>query len=72
MRISAYTHDYNLDPNDVDNPYIDDIYSEKENLENQLRELQEENAWLRFSLEKYGLLDRVDAAYEKQQNRRAA
>ena len=71
MRISAYTHDYNLDPNDIDNPYLDDIYSEKENLENQLRELQEENAWLRFSLEKYGLLDRVDEDYEKQ-NRRAA
>ena len=72
MRISALTTDYNLDPNDVDNPYIDDIYSEKENLEQQVRELEEENAWLRFSLEKYGLLDRVDAAYEKQQNRRAA
>ena len=69
MRISAYTHDYNLDPPNDDNPYLDDIYSEKENLENQLRELQEENAWLRFSLEKYGLLERVDAAYE---NRRAA
>ena len=72
MTISAYTHDYNLDPPDNDNPFLEDIYSEKENLENQLRELQEENAWLRFSLEKYGLLDRVDAAYEKQQNRRAA
>ena len=69
MRISAYTHDYNLDPNDVDNPYIDDIYSAKESLEQQVRELEEENAWLRFSLEKYGLLERVDAAYE---NRRAA
>ena len=71
MRISALLQDYNLDPNDIDNPYLDDIYSEKENLENQLRELQEENAWLRFSLEKYGLLDRVDEDYEKQ-NRRAA
>ena len=69
MRISAYTHDYNLDPNDIDNPYLDDIYSAKENLEQQVRELEEENAWLRFSLEKYGLLERVDAAYE---NRRAA
>lgn len=72
MTISAYTHDYNLDPQDNDNPFLEDLYSEKENLEQQVRELQEENAWLRFSLEKYGLLDRVDAAYEKQQNRRAA
>ena len=70
--ISAYTHDYRLDPPDNDNPFLEDLYSEKENLEQQVRELEEENAWLRFSLEKYGLLDRVDAAYEKQQNRRAA
>ena len=69
MRISAYTHDYNLDPNDKNNPFIEDIFDEKENLENQVRELEEENAWLRFSLEKYGLLEKVDAAYE---NRRAA
>ena len=71
MRISAYTHDYNLDPQDNDNPFLEDIFDEKESLENQVRELQEENAWLRFSLEKYGLLDRVDEDYEKQ-NRRAA
>ena len=72
MRISAYTHDYNLDPQDNGNPFLEDIFDEKESLEQQVRELEEENAWLRFSLEKYGLLDRVDAAYEKQQNRRAA
>ena len=72
MTISAYTHDYNLDPTDNDNPFLEDIFDEKESLEQQVRELEEENAWLRFSLEKYGLLDRVDAAYEKQQNRRAA
>ena len=72
MRISAYTHDYNLDPTDNGNPFLEDIFDEKESLEQQVRELEEENAWLRFSLEKYGLLDRVDAAYEKQQNRRAA
>ena len=71
MRISAYTHDYNLDPQDNGNPFLEDIFDEKESLENQVRELQEENAWLRFSLEKYGLLDRVDEDYEKQ-NRRAA
>ena len=69
MAISAYTHDYNLDPPNDDNPFLEDIFDEKESLENQVRELQEENAWLRFSLEKYGLLERVDAAYE---NRRAA
>ena len=71
MRISAYTHDYNLDPQDNDNPFLEDIFDEKESLEQQVRELEEENAWLRFSLEKYGLLDRVDEDYEKQ-NRRAA
>ena len=71
MTISALTTDYNLDPPDNDNPFLEDIYSEKENLEQQVRELEEENAWLRFSLEKYGLLDRVDEDYEKQ-NRRAA
>lgn len=71
MGISALRTDYNLDPPDNDNPFLEDLYSEKENLEQQVRELQEENAWLRFSLEKYGLLDRVDEDYEKQ-NRRAA
>ena len=71
MKISAYTCDYNLDPQDNGNPFLEDIFDEKESLENQVRELQEENAWLRFSLEKYGLLDRVDEDYEKQ-NRRAA
>ena len=69
MGISAYTHDYNLDPQDNGNPFLEDIFDEKESLEQQVRELEEENAWLRFSHEKYGLLERVDAAYE---NRRAA
>ena len=72
MGISALRTDYNLDPTDNNNPFIEDIFDEKESLEQQVRELEEENAWLRFSLEKYGLLDRDDAAYEKQQNRRAA
>ena len=69
MGISALRTDYNLDPTDNNNPFIEDIFDEKESLEQQVRELEEENAWLRFSLEKYGLLERVDAAYE---NRRAA
>ncbi len=59
MAISAYTHDYNLDPPDDDNPFLDDIRAEIESLENQLKEVQEENAWLKFNLEKYGLLSSV-------------
>jgi len=56
---------YNLTEPDhwSDAPAAVDARAELESLATQVRELEEENAWLRFSLEKYGLLDVVDSLY---------
>jgi len=46
-----------------DDPQAVDARAMLETLSTQVRELEEENAWLRYSLDKYGLLDVTDALY---------
>lgn len=46
-----------------DDPAAVDAVASIETLTTQVRELEEENAWLRYSLEKYGLLDASEALY---------
>jgi len=56
---------YNLTEPDhwSDDPQAVDARAMLETLSTQVRELEEENAWLRYSLEKYGLLDTSEALY---------
>ena len=63
MTLSALTTDYRLStPNHwSDNPHVADIVDDYEKMQERLRELEEENAWLRYSLDKYGLLDTAEA-----------
>ena len=44
-------------------PHAVDAAANIETLSEQVRKLEEENAWLRYSLDKYGLLDVTDALY---------
>lgn len=46
-----------------DDPRAVDAVAKIETLTTQVRELEEENAWLRYSLEKYGMLDASEALY---------
>ena len=63
MTLSAYNTDYRLDPEDdiTDDPHWQDLSSEKERLETYVRELEEEISWLKFALEKFGMLDAAEA-----------
>ena len=63
MALSALTHDYNLNtPNHwSDNPHVCDALDDYEKMQERLKKLEEENAWLRYSLDKYGLLDAAEA-----------
>lgn len=59
----AYNSDYRLStPNHwSDNPNICDALDDYEKMQEKLKKLEEENAWLRYSLDKYGLLDAAEA-----------
>lgn len=66
MGVSALKYDYNLDPpDDYDDNYYEDLELQIEKLSKENKELIEENIWLRFTLEKYNLLDKADEMFEK-------
>ena len=47
----------------LDDPVYQDMVDEIKTLESELKELEQENAWLRFTLEKYNLLDAAEDGY---------
>ena len=61
--LSAFTHDNmtSVPSHWSDNPHVCDALDDYEKMQEKLRELEEENAWLRYSLDKYGLLDAAEA-----------
>lgn len=63
---AAFTHDSRINPPShwSDNPHVCDIVDDYEKMQGKLKELEEENAWLRFYLDKYSLLDRADTLLE--------
>lgn len=63
---AAYTTNYRLSPPDhwSDNPHVCDALDDYEKMKEKLKKLEEENAWLRFYLDKYSLLERSDDLLE--------